>query len=382
MKTKHLYLGIAFFLMPFLTTLAQQKVNDALLLDMYQNQKFAEAAIYLKSTYPEPVTDMKVLSRIAYTYQMAGKLPDAEAYYIRMLTQDSTSVPVLFNLANINVKRENNVKAIAYYQKIIGIESANFMAYKQLGKLYFETNDKASQLKYLQKANKLNPVDDEVAAILSSNLIDLKQYKPAQKILTKALAADTDNLMLLRSLMKLMFTQDKFAETVKLGEQIINLGDISYGVIGKVGEAYFKLKNYQCCIETFALLPGIFQNESSYYFTAESYKALKNYPLSIAFFEQTLLQSISPNVALYYSEMADTFDEMNKPKNAALTYQKSLFFKEKDIVFYTLANLYDTKLKDKKNALKYYKKYLDSKPPEKQKAYIVYVQSRIMELKK
>jgi tetratricopeptide (TPR) repeat protein len=325
---------------------------------------------------------MKVLSRIAYTYQMAGKLPDAEAYYIRMLTQDSTSVPVLFNLANINVKRENNVKAIAYYQKIIGIESANFMAYKQLGKLYFETNDKASQLKYLQKANKLNPVDDEVAAILSSNLIDLKQYKPAQKILTKALAADTDNLMLLRSLMKLMFTQDKFAETVKLGEQIINLGDISYGVIGKVGEAYFKLKNYQCCIETFALLPGIFQNESSYYFTAESYKALKNYPLSIAFFEQTLLQSISPNVALYYSEMADTFDEMNKPKNAALTYQKSLFFKEKDIVFYTLANLYDTKLKDKKNALKYYKKYLDSKPPEKQKAYIVYVQSRIMELKK
>jgi hypothetical protein len=44
--------------------------------------------------------------------------------------------------------------------------------------------------------------------------------------------------------------------------------------------------------------------------------------------------------------------------------------------------LYDSKLNDKKNALKYYKKYIDSKPPEKQKDYVTYVKSRVLELKK
>jgi len=73
---------------------------------------------------------------------------------------------------------------------------------------------------------------------------------------------------------------------------------------------------------------------------------------------------------------------MHQLKKSVVDYQKSLFFKEDGMVYYALANLYDTELKDKKNALKYYKKYIDSKPPEKQKEYIAYVQSRITELAK
>ncbi|MDB5150778.1 MAG: tetratricopeptide repeat protein, partial [Mucilaginibacter sp.] len=41
---------------------AQQAANDSLLLDYYQNQRFADAADYLKKIYPEPVTDIKVLA--------------------------------------------------------------------------------------------------------------------------------------------------------------------------------------------------------------------------------------------------------------------------------------------------------------------------------
>ncbi|WP_448698959.1 tetratricopeptide repeat protein [Mucilaginibacter sp. AW1-3] len=369
---------ILLLLSVYLKASAQSKTNDALLLDMYQNQRYIEAAAYLKSVYPEPVTDNKVLSRLAYTYQMAGKLPDAEAYYLRIYQTDSTSVPILFNLANVNLNRGNNPKAIVYLKKIVTIDSTNFMVYKQLGRL---SSDPAESLKYLQIANNLNPEDDVVAASLGSQLINLKQFKQAQKILTRALVADSTDLILLKPMLALTFELKRYNEVIRAGTNIMAVGDNSYPVISKVAESYFFLKNYQCCIETFAVLPEIFQSESSYYFTAESYKALKDYPRAVPFFELTLKQSISPNTNRYYAELADTYDEMHQVKNTIANYQKSLFFKEDGLICYSLANLYDTKLMDKKNALKYYKKYLDSKPPEKQQEYITYTQSRITQLK-
>src|ERR1700753_1789440 len=84
-----------------------RKADEALLLEYYQNQRFSDAADYLKKTYPEPVGDMKVLTQLAYTSQMAGKLADAESYYQRIYNIDSTNTTVLFNLGAINIRRGN-----------------------------------------------------------------------------------------------------------------------------------------------------------------------------------------------------------------------------------------------------------------------------------
>ncbi|HTK20700.1 MAG TPA: hypothetical protein VL442_14335, partial [Mucilaginibacter sp.] len=85
---------------------AQQtdKAGDVLLLEYYQNQRFADALDYLRKTYPEPITETKILSGLAYTSQMAGKLADAEGYYLRIYQKDSTSVALLYNLGNLNLR--------------------------------------------------------------------------------------------------------------------------------------------------------------------------------------------------------------------------------------------------------------------------------------
>src|SRR5260221_7737110 len=102
------------------------KINDALLLEYYQNQRFEDAANYLKTNYPEPVTDIKILSSLAYASAMAGKLPEAEDYYQRIYATDTTNTSILFNLGSINVRRGNSMKAITYYKKILLRDSANF----------------------------------------------------------------------------------------------------------------------------------------------------------------------------------------------------------------------------------------------------------------
>src|ERR1700761_2292591 len=109
-------LSIALLSCLITTAFAQQ--NDALLLEYYQSQRYAEAADYLKKAYPEPITDTKVLGKLAYSSQMAGKLIDAEGYYQRIYIADSTNTAVLFNLGAINLRRGNNNNAEVYYKKI------------------------------------------------------------------------------------------------------------------------------------------------------------------------------------------------------------------------------------------------------------------------
>lgn len=359
--------------------LAQQnKANDVQLIDMYQNQRFAEAFDYLKKNYPEPITDLKILSRFAYTSRMTGKLPEAENYYLRILAQDSVNVPVLMSLAGIQIKRENNGKALYYYEKAIKIDTNNFVVYKQLGRLYLEKPDTTNAVKYLQKANTLQPQEADVAADLSLLLISMKKIEPAQVVLKRAIAADSTNLLLLKCLAKLTYTNDRFKETIKTCEQLKLLGENSAEVINMLATSYYMLKIYDCAIENFSLLQQ--QSERTFYLTAMSYKALEKYQLAVDYFDKTLREAVSPYTNAYYNEKGDVYQKLKAFTAAAESYQKGLFFKEKGIIYYTLACLYDRDLNDKKTAVRYYKKYLLAKPPIKQQVYITFTQDRLKEL--
>lgn len=354
--------------------------NDAVLIDLYQNQRFAEAANYLKTNYPEPVTDLKILGRFAYANRMAGKLAEAERYYLRIYQQDSASIPVLLSLAGLQMRRENNAKALYYYEKVIALDKTNFSVYKQLGKLYAEKSDQENAVLNWQKANRINPQEADVAADLGLLYITQKRFKLAGPVIKAALAADSTNLLLLRSLAKLNYISEQYKETIPTCLKLIELGDYSLEVQNMLGTAYFQSKNYVCALETFLAMPADARTERICYLAARSYKALKRYKQAIEYYDKTLVEAISPNTDVYYDEKADTYARIREFKNEALTYQKGLFFKEKAITYYNLASLYDNELQDKSNAVKFYKKYLKAKPPIKEQAYISYTKNRIQEL--
>lgn len=362
---------------------AQQtpKIDDALLLDYYQNQRFAEAADYLKQNYQEPVQSVKALGQLAYTSNMAGRLTEAEKYYQRIYDMDSTSTGVLFNLGNINLRRGNNTKAEIYYKKIAARDTTNFMVYKQLAKLSADRNDIAMETAYLQKANSLNATEPDVASDLSDIYVSMKLTQQAEKVLSKAIEADKENIVLLNSLLKLQYTQKKWTEAISTADKLITSGDNSGPVLTKMGVAYYNTKNYECALAALVAIEKLSQNETSYYYTALAYKAIKDQRMAISYLEQALSDGITPNAGAYYGEIADSNEKLKRYKKAVLSYQKSLQFAEEPMVYYSLANVYDSYLKDKKSAIKYYKKYLAGKPPvAKQQAYINYSKSRIVSL--
>lgn len=377
MKHSLLYLTLLFI---SIGVSAQQapKINDELLLEYYQTQLFAEAADYLKQIYTEPIQNVKALGQLAYTTSMAGKLSEAEKYYQRIYDIDSTNKSVLFSLAGINLRRGNNLKAETYYKRIAVQDTTNFMVYKQLAKISADKNDLPAEIGYLQKANILNPTEPDVASDLSNLYINLKLTPKAEEILNKAIEADQENIILLNSLMRLQYTQKKWNETITTCSKLIANGDNSGLVLSKMGVAYYNIKSYECALDAFLSIPKLAQNESSYYYTALTYKAIKDQPMAIYYLKQALSDGITPNAAAYYGEIADSNEKLKKYKNAVLNYQKSLQFAEDPLIYYSLANVYDTNLKDRKTALKYYRKYLAGKPDvAKQQAYINYSKSRI-----
>ena len=357
------------------------KVNNALLLDYYQNQRFTEAADYLKKSYPEPITDTKALSGLAYASQMAGRLPEAENYYERLLTIDSTNTAILFNLGSINVRRGNNVKAIAFYKKILLKDSVNFNVFKQMASLSQNTGNIPDAIYYLQKANKINPIEPDVAYDLTAFYLNLKLYKKADTVVGAALKADTTNLLLLFGKAQIDFRLYKFAETAVECRKLIQAGEQNSIVINMLGTSYYNLKNYQDCISTFKMMEeSKTATETSYYYTAMSFKTLKNQAMAVEYFDKAIKEAISANVNSYYNEMADSFDQLHKLKKAVDSYKKGLLYGVIPLTYYSLASLYDTELRKKALALSYYRRYLKSGPSPNERPYIEYSKRRITEL--
>jgi tetratricopeptide (TPR) repeat protein len=362
---------------------AQQNptTGDALLLDYYQNQRFAEAADYLKKTYPEPISDMKVLSSLAYSSQMAGKLPDAEGYYQRIYVADTTNVAVLFHLGVINARRGDNTKALTYYKKILQRDSTNLSVYKQMATLSQNSGNISGVIGYLLKANKLNPVEPDVAFDLANFYKILQLYGKADSVVTTALRADSSNLLLLFGKAQAIYHLKKYPETISVCTKLMQAGNQSSMIINMLGTSYHYVKNYTNCINIFQLMEaGNTASETSYYYTAMSFKALGKQALAVTYFNKAIKEAVSPNVNSYYSEMGDSYENLHQVKKAANAYQKSLLYGVIPLTYYSLANVYDTELKNKRLAVRYFRKYIHSNPPEGQQSYMNYSKKRIGEL--
>jgi tetratricopeptide (TPR) repeat protein len=354
--------------------------NDALLVEYYQNQRFADALTYLKNIYTEPVTDAKELSRLAYVSSMARLLPDAEGYYHRVYDLDSTNTSVLYNLANINQRRGNNNKAEFYFKKLVVLDTLNFNAYARLAQIKRDKGDIDNALLYFERANKLNTTDADVAISLSE-LYDMKKRPTeAEKSLTIAITADPENIILQEALLKLYYVESKWKETVRSGEQLLLLGDSTVFTLAKLGRGYFQTKNYTCGISVLLTIPELDQTENTAYYTAACYKLLGDHKKAIQYFNKAVTLSISAGTATYYNEIADSYETQKIYKKAKENYLKGLLYDEQPLAYYYLATLFDAKLKDQKNALKYYKKYIAANPDQKQQKYKEYSVARIAAL--
>lgn len=351
------------------------------LFDLYQTQRYGDAANYLKSVYGEEVSDVKILSQIGYCYLMSGNNVEAEKFYLKAYGRQTQNLPVLFSLASLNSKRGNIEKAKLYYGEIVKIDSNNFSVYKQLANLY-SSNADSMKLVYLLKANMINPTEGDVAYDLADVYMTMQKREKAYKVLNIAIDADTGNIILKKAILPVANFLKKYNEVILSGEKILKV-DQDPLVIKDVAKAYYYTKNYAQAASLFKLLETMgLQNEATLYYSSLCYRAMKNFPLAKDYTKKTIEEAISPNTADYYALLGLIYEETDQLPQANKAYKKGLEFKAVPTIYYRLAILYDTKYKQVKQAEKYYALYLKSKPnPETDKDEIKYVKSRMEQLK-
>jgi tetratricopeptide (TPR) repeat protein len=355
-----------------------QMIDKEKLLEYYESQRYAEAAQYLQSVYPEDTKDVKALTQMAYCNMMSGKLPEAEKNYLKVNAVEPGSLPVLFSLASINSKRGNAANAKAYLLKIIQLDSLNFSAYKQLAG-FGDTPE--SKLQYLKKANALNRTEPDIAYDLAVAYREIKQYQQAYDVLETAIGADKDNFTLQQAQLPIVNLLGKYKEVVETGENLLKK-NTDVNVINEMGQAYFYLKDYQRCIALFKTLEDLgVQNEGTLYFMALSYRELKEYDQAAIYAEKTIDEGISDHTALYYTALGGIYESKNRFSDALEAYKRGLMFKNSNNIYYRLGLLYDLNLKQAKNAVTYYNLYLKNKPDSgKEKEQISYAKARITSL--
>lgn len=355
-------------------------IDKEKIFDLYQNQRYAEAGEYLKTSYGSETTDLKALTQIGYCFLMAGNNVEAEKYYAKADAIQPGNLPILFSLASINTRRGNTEKAKLYYGNIVKLDSNNFIVYKLLANLYLSDKDSLKMV-YLLKANKLVPTDGDVAADLAAVHSVYQNYDRAYEVLNVAIKADPENLVLQRTKLPIANLLKKYDEVIASGESLLK-DNKDASVIKDLAKAYYYTKKYDKAVTLFRQLEELLmQNENTLYFTTLSYRNLKNYKMATLYAKKTIDEAISPNTSSYYALLGLAYEEDEKFTLADAAYKKGLQFNSNPNLYYRLATLHDTKFKRSKSAMNYYQLYLKSKPnPKNDAEEIKFVQARIEQM--
>src|SRR3546814_5365307 len=111
-----------------------------------------------------------------------------------------------------------------------------------------------------------------------------------------------------------------------------------------------------------------------------SYKAMKRFEEGLTNMDKVFELAISPNTAFYYGRKADLHDLANQPSAAAKSYLRSFQFDVIPLHYYSLAVVYDRKLRDARSALRYFRQYVKLRAPDDEQIYLEYARRRIEEL--
>ncbi len=352
------------------------------LLEFYQTQQYQAAAQYLKTFYTDTVADPAVLGRLGYCYRMAGDYAEAERYYLQLYRLDSLRISTLLSLAAVNVQRGRYLPAAKYYRQVIAVDTTHAAAYEALSELMRRQGDLELAYAYLERANYLQPSNSDIAYDFSQLCVNIEQYAKADSILQLALNADPDNGLLLLGKLRVAEKLTNYEEMVAIGERLRALGDESQQVLSLLARGYFHMDEFVDCEKTYTHLLTVYKQmgEMDYYYLAMTYKAMKQYEQGLIYMDKVLEIAISPNTAFYYGRKADLHDLANQPSAAASSYLRSFQFETISLHYYSLAVLYDRKLNDSRNALRYYRLYLKQEPTKAEERYRTYVKKRIEEL--
>ena len=339
------------------TVIAQQSIDRTLLMEYLQNQQYESAISYLRPKVQD--NNVAQLSLLAYTYYLSGKMKDAMTQYERVLQLDSNNVPAHQYLAGMCMQMESPLPAVLHYREIIRLQPNNANAYKQGSFACFAAQQPDTGFAWLQKAYALNPADPKVTARLGEEWIEREQYTLADSILRSFLQKDSLQPTVIMTAVRAAWFLKDYTRCTTLGTQLMDMSIISPNTFSFVTAAWYMLKKYKQCIAVHEyLVANRAQSENIMYYAALAYTELKNYDASNELLTTCIDLATSKSLDSYYTGKSANYEGLHQYKSAMATLDTAYYLFHKPLRQYSIGRIYDVRLKNKPQALLYYKRFM------------------------
>lgn len=365
--------------------LAQQgSVDKNKIADYFQNEQYNEVINYLDTTAAKHTNDTYVLNSLGYAYYMNKNIHKAEEYYLKAFISDTVNFTAIKYLALLNTDYKNYDLALTYYNRLVKIQPQNGILYKYLGDVYSKENSADSALVLYAAAYHLQPFHEKITFAYASQLLEGKNYKQADSVLSAFLASDSANVPIMILAVRSAYEQNDYKQAASFSNRWRNVDFIDVNTTVHLAISNYNLKDY---LLSYRLCDTLLQQdiavESVLYYASRAMYKMNQFNKSNELLVECLSKAISPNADTYLSSKADNYEAMKQYKKAISAYDTAYYLFKNPLSLYNIGRIYESELKNKKVAYQYYSKYLKSGQPksaDEKRAY-AYVRE-LMEEKK
>ncbi len=122
-----------------------------------------------------------------------GKVQEAVAAFNHVLAIDTANVAALCYLGSLRVSQDQVVEGIAFLRRAVEIDSNHFDSWINLASAYERTGDSSAVLNCLEKASVLKPENSEVTRQLARAYAGVGRHTDAAQILSQAVTRSPGN---------------------------------------------------------------------------------------------------------------------------------------------------------------------------------------------
>ena len=211
------------------------------------------------------------------------------------------------------------------------------------------------------EALRLNARDTESSVALANTFMAMEQYESVDSIVQTAMTLEPNFKPLILLHARSAFEQREYESVITTLNRMLESTDTTALTARLLGISYFHLGNFEKLISCMQfLLTNKYDFEWVYYYMGVAFRKMGDVRGSVDWLKIAVEKSISENTSAYYAQLGQSYEAVGDHPGAIRAYRSAYDFSKEGILLYHLARNYDVYYKDKRTAVEFYRRYLES----------------------
>ena len=255
-------------------------------------------------------------------------------YYLNLEPLSGETINVIFKLANLYLKLEDNEKGLSLYQKIIENYPHSefaFLAHLNRAQIYEKLGDKEKSSREYESALSLEPENTTLNLKLGALYYEAKKSTAAKEFFTKILKKEPKNIEAHYYLVLLAVEEKNWDEALDHAKIIARSRKNDPKIHYQIGYFYSQKKEIRKALQalkkTVELEPN---NPENYYLLGLAYQELKKYTLAEKTYQRAL--ELKPDTEEVLLQLAVLYEQRKETGKAIEFFRKVLSLQPKNAI--------------------------------------------------